>query len=161
MLALAGLVGCIIPVIPGPLLSYLALLCAAGCDSLDISSSQLWIWAAVTLVVSVADYLLPAYMAGLFGGTKAGMRGATVGMIVGAIFFNIPGVIVGPFLGAFLGELIHTGGDDAGRALQVGFGAFMAFAVGTGIKLAASGAMLVIICSGLLASLRDLLLDLF
>jgi len=134
LFAVVGFIGCIVPIIPGIMLSYAGLLCAYGCSYSTLPPSQMWILAGVTLLVSAADYFLPAYMARWFGGTKAGMRGATAGMIAGMIFFNIPGVIFGPFVGAVAGELLHDS-RDSGRALRVGIGSFLSFAVGTGMKL--------------------------
>ena len=142
--SLAGVAGCIIPIIPGPALSFAAVLCAFFCSGSGISAAQMWMWLAVTVVVSVMDYLLPAYMARWFGGTKAGTRGALVGMIVGMIFFNIPGVIFGPFFGAVAGELLHDGSDRL-HALKVGFGSFLSFLVGTGVKLVVSVWMLAVV----------------
>ncbi|MDE6858068.1 MAG: DUF456 domain-containing protein [Alistipes sp.] len=137
LLVIAGIVGCVVPVIPGPALCYAGLLCAWGCSFSELSAAQMCLLAAATAAVSVADYLLPGYMARRFGGSRAGVTGATVGMIVGMIFFNLPGVVFGPFVGAVAGELLHDGSDTA-RAMRVGFGSFLSFVVGTGVKLAAA-----------------------
>lgn len=142
--SIAGVAGCIIPIIPGPALSFAAVLCAFFCPGSGITTAAMYMWLAVTVVVSVMDYLLPAYMARWFGGTKAGTRGALVGMIVGMIFFNIPGVIFGPFFGAVAGELLHDGSDRL-HALKVGFGSFLSFLVGTGVKLVVSVWMLAVV----------------
>ena len=113
----------------------------------------MWMWLAVTVVVSVMDYLLPAYMARWFGGTKAGTRGALVGMVVGMIFFNIPGIIFGPFVGAVAGELLHDSSDKA-HALNVGFGSFLSFIVGTGVKLVVSVWMLAVVWADSFAAIK-------
>ena len=151
--SLAGIAGCIIPIIPGPVLSCAAVLCAYLCKGSEISTTALWVWIAVTAAVSVMDYLLPAYMARWFGGTQASTRGALVGMIVGMIFFNIPGVIFGPFVGAVAGELIHDRSDMA-HALKVGFGSFLSFLVGTGVKLAVSVWMLLVVWADTFAAVK-------
>ena len=151
--SLAGVAGCIIPIIPGPLLSFVAVLCAYFCSGSGITNAQMWLWLAVTAVVSVVDYLLPAYMARWFGGTRAGTRGALVGMIVGMIFFNIPGIIFGPFVGAVAGELLHDSSDKS-HALKVGFGSFLSFVVGTGIKLTASVWMLAVVWADTYAAIK-------
>ena len=151
--SVAGVAGCIIPIIPGPVLSFLAVLCAYLCKGSDIATAELWMWLAVTAAVTVMDYILPAYMARWFGGTKAGTRGAFVGMIVGMIFFNIPGVIFGPFVGAVAGELLHDSSDGA-HALKVGFGSFLSFIVGTGVKLVASVWMLTVVWADTFAAVK-------
>ena len=151
--SLAGVAGCVIPIIPGPLLSFAAVLCAYLCSYTAISTATLCVWLGVTVAVSVMDYLLPSYMARQFGGTKAGTRGALVGMIVGMIFFNVVGVIFGPFVGAVAGELLHDS-SDARHALKVGFGSFLSFIVGTGVKLTVSVWMLVVVWGDTFAAIK-------
>lgn len=90
-----------------------------------------------TLAVTVLDYLLPAWLARRFGGSKQAARGSLVGLIVGMVFFPPAGLIVGAFVGAFVGELIHDGSDKL-RALRVAVSSFAAFILGTGMKLAVS-----------------------
>ncbi len=150
----AGLVGCIMPIIPGVVLSYAGLLLTYFCSFSEIATSQLWIWAVAVAVVSLLDYLLPAYLAKRFGGSPAGTRGATVGMIIGMIFFNIPGVIFGPFVGAVIGELI-TDRNDTAKALKVGFGSFLSFIFGTGIKLVVAAWILWIVCRDIFVALGN------
>ena len=152
--SVAGVAGCIIPIIPGPALSFAAVLCAYFCTNSAITTANMWFWLAVTVAVTIMDYVLPSYMARWFGGTKAGTRGALVGMIVGMIFFNIPGVIFGPFAGAVAGELLHDGSDKA-HALKVGFGSFLSFIVGTGVKLVVSVWMLVIVFADIFATISS------
>lgn len=142
LLSMIGIVGCILPVIPGVVLSYAGLLCAAMCSYSGLEPAVLWIFLGVTLVVSAIDYFLPAYMTRLFGGSRSGAIGATIGVVAGLFFGGFVGIIVGPFVGAVLGELLHNR-QDAARALLVGLGSFFSFLVGTGIKLTASVAMLV------------------
>lgn len=149
LMALIGVIGCIVPVLPGPVLSYVALLCAYGCDGSEISTNALWVWAVATLVVSVVDYVLPGYLTKLFGGSRASVTGATVGVFAGFLIFPPIGIILCPFLGAVIGELMHDS-RDVGRALLVGIGSFFAFVAGTGIKLAVSICMLILIVRDLI-----------
>lgn len=159
---LVGIAGCIIPVLPGPVLSYAGLFCAYACSYSSIAPSSMWIWAAVTLVVVLVDYFLPGYLAKLFGGTRAGMVGATVGMFAGLFVGGFIGVVLGPFVGAVIGELMHDRSNTA-HAFRVGVGSFLSFLVGTGLKLVAAGAMFALViadtwpavkawCVGLFAS---------
>ncbi len=141
-----GIIGCIVPILPGVVLAYAGLLCCFFCSFSDISTVSVFVWLALTLAVSAADYFLPAYMSKWAGGTKAGMRGATAGMLVGFLLGNVVGAIIGPFIGAVAGELLHDGKDTA-KALKVGFGSFLSFLVGTGLKLAVSIGLLVRIWS--------------
>lgn len=137
---LGGIAGCILPVLPGPPLSFLALLLMRWSGHPGFDSRFLWIWAGVTLAVSVLDYLLPGYLARRFGGSKYAATGSTVGMIVGLLFFPPAGLIVGAFAGALIGELLHDR-DDLRKAVRVAVSSFVAFLLSTGLKLAASLAM--------------------
>lgn len=137
LFSIIGIIGCIVPVLPGVVLSYVGLLCASFCSYSQLPTSLLWIWLGVTLIVSAADYFLPGYITRLVGGSRAGSIGATVGIIGGFFFGGIGGVILGPFFGAVLGELINDRKDPS-RAFLSGFGSFLAFLVGTGLKLTAA-----------------------
>ena len=79
-LSILGIIGCIVPALPGVVLSYAGLLCAYFTSYSQMSASALWLWLGVTVAVSVADYFLPAWMTRRFGGSRAGAIGATVGV---------------------------------------------------------------------------------
>ena len=135
-----GLLGVIIPVLPGTLLSYAGIICIYFTDGKPITTVQLIICGIVSVVAVVLDYLLPGYFTKLFGGTKAGITGATVGTFIGC-FLGIPGIILGPFVGALVGELIGSKSNFS-HALKVGFGSFLSFLFSSGIKLFAGIYML-------------------
>jgi len=157
---LAGIVGCVVPVLPGPALSFAGLCCACATGWSTLSAATMWIWAGATAAVTAADYFLPGYMAKLFGGTRAGMIGATAGLIAGLFLGGLVGIVLGPFMGAVVGELIHDR-EDAGRAVVVGVGSFLSFLVGTGIKLLASLGMLAFVVADLWPALRGWFASLF
>ena len=144
VLAVVGAAGCIVPVLPGVVLSYAGLLCAFFREGSTLSTSLLWIWVAAVAVVSVIDYFLPAYMTKIFGGSRPATIGATIGA-VGGFFFGPLGIIVGPFIGAMAGELLNNR-NDMNRAIKVGLGSFLSFIVGTGIKLMAASGILFYVC---------------
>ncbi len=154
LFSVIGIAGCILPILPGVVLSYVGLLCAAMCSYSQLSSGLLWIFLAVTVVVSAVDYFLPAYMTRLFGGSRAGAIGATIGVVAGLFLGGFAGIILGPFVGAVLGELLHNR-QDAARALLVGLGSFFSFLVGTGLKLIASVAMLIYVWRDTYTVLHD------
>ena len=140
IMGVIGLLGVIVPVLPGTILSFAGLLCAYFIDGSTIRETQLVIWGVVSVVAIVLDYVLPGYFSKLFGGTKAGITGATVGTFVGLIF-GVPGIILGPFFGAVLGEMLGSKVEFM-QALKVGLGSMLSFLVGTGIKLIAGIYML-------------------
>ena len=105
ILGVVGLLGAVIPVLPGTILSYIGFMCVYFVDGSSISTLQLVLCGIVSIAVIVLDYILPGYISKLFGGTKYGITGATIGTIVG-MFFGFVGIIIGPFVGAFIGEMI-------------------------------------------------------
>ena len=130
-----GLVGVIVPVLPGTLLSFIGLVCAYFVAGSTITTTQLIVCGVISVVVILLDYILPGYFTKLFGGTKAGITGATIGTFVG-LLFGIPGIILGPLFGAVIGEMVGSH-VDIDRALSVGLGSLLSFLVGSGIKLIA------------------------
>lgn len=130
-----GLLGVIVPVLPGTLLSFGGLVCAYFVTGSTITTTQLVVCGVVSIVVILLDYLLPGYFTKVFGGTKAGITGATIGTFVGFIF-GLPGIILGPFFGAVIGEMV-SGKADIDKALSVGLGSLLSFLVGSGVKLIA------------------------
>ncbi|MFH1119334.1 MAG: DUF456 domain-containing protein [Bacteroidota bacterium] len=136
ILTVAGIAGCILPFIPGPPLSYIALLVLLIIDDHMFTARFLIIWLMVTVVVTMMDYYVPLWGTRKFGGSRTGVWGATIGLIVGIFFFPPFGMIAGPFMGAFLGELIE--GKDVQAALRSGFGSFIGFIAGTVMKLTVS-----------------------
>ncbi|MEG1612150.1 MAG: DUF456 domain-containing protein [Alistipes sp.] len=161
LFALIGIIGSIAPVLPGPALSFVGLLCAAGCSYTTLSLQELLWWLAATIAVSVADYFLPAYMTKLLGGSRAGQIGATLGLVVGMFLsFSIVGILLGPFFGAVLGELTHNR-KETGRAFRIGFGSFLSFVVGTGVKLIVTVMMFVAIASDTYPIARDWVVSFF
>lgn len=149
IMGVVGLLGAIIPVLPGTILSYIGFLCVYFVDGSSISTPQLVICGIVSIAVIVLDYILPGYFSKLFGGTKYGITGATIGTIVG-MFFGIVGIIIGPFIGAFIGEMMGKQIEPK-QALKVSIGATLAFIAGTGIKLIAGAYMLIYIIKELIA----------
>ena len=139
ILILVGLVGCIIPIIPGPPISYAGLLLMHFTKAIQYEQKFLLIWAGLVIAVTLLDFYTPIWGTKKFGGTKRGTWGATIGLLLGLVFFPPIGIIVGPFLGAVAGEL--TAGKDSNAALRSGFGSFLGFLTGTLLKLIASGMM--------------------
>ena len=117
LLSIVGIVGCIVPALPGVVLSYAGLLCAYFTSYSSMSPAAIWLWLAITVAVSVADYFLPAWMTRRFGGSRSGAIGATVGVFAGFFFFPPVGIILGPFFGAVLGELGSAAVGEQGRAI--------------------------------------------
>jgi len=136
---ISGILGCVLPVLPGPPLSYDGLLLLHFTSKFQFESRFLIIWAIITALVYALDYVIPAIGTKKFGGSKWGVWGSVIGLVVGIFFFPPFGIIIGPFAGAVIGEL--SSGKESGAALKSGFGSFVGFMAGTLIKLIASGLM--------------------
>ena len=132
-----GLLGCIVPMIPGPPISYAGLLLLHITDKVQFATSQLLIWLLLVVVVQMLDYFTPIIGSKYSGGSKWGSWGCLIGSIVGIVFFSPWGIIIGPFGGAFIGELL--GDKSAKEALKSGIGALIGFLVGTVFKVAVCG----------------------
>ena len=140
ILMLIGIIGCIVPGLPGTPIAYAGLWIAQITERVDFSWKFLLIWGIVVIVVSALDYIVPAWGTKQFGGTKWGAWGSTIGVLVG-LFFGAIGVIIGPLVGAILGELFA--GKQLEQAIKAGWGSFIGILFGTIIKLVACGLMTV------------------
>lgn len=135
---LIGIIGCIVPGLPGTPIAYAGLWIAQATDRVDFSWQMLLVWGIVTIVISVLDYVVPAWGTKHYGGSKWGVWGSTIGVFVG-LFFGAIGVIVGPLVGAILGELVA--GKQLQEAIKAGWGSFIGILFGTILKLIACGLM--------------------
>ncbi|MBQ3319873.1 MAG: DUF456 domain-containing protein [Spirochaetia bacterium] len=138
ILGIAGIIGSVVPGLPGPPISWAGLLVAYFAKS--ITTTTLLIWLAITIIVTVLDYVIPAKFTRMSGGSKAGSWGATIGLLAG-ILFTAVGMIAGCFAGALVGELIF-GRREPGASFKSALGAFAGVMAGTGIKLVATVTMM-------------------
>jgi uncharacterized protein len=138
LLMILGIIGCLVPVLPGPPFSFLGLILLHLSRFGHFPDSTLIVLGGIAVVVTVLDYIVPVWGTKKFGGSKYGTRGATVGLVVG-LFLGPMGIILGPLIGAFIGEMIFK--DDIGYAFKAGFGSLLGFLTGIGLKLAASFVM--------------------
>lgn len=138
ILMITGILGCVLPIIPGPPLSYIGILLLHFTERYQFSSQFLLIWAVITVVIYALDFIIPVWGTKKFGGSKHGAWGSMIGLIAG-LFFPPLGIIIGPFLGAVAGELIS--GKETRYALKSGLGSLVGFLGGTILKLITSGMM--------------------
>ena len=132
-----GITGALIPVLPGPPISWLALLCLYGTNAIPNNTKFLWITLAIALLATVFDYIIPIIGAKKLGGTKKGAWGTTIGLVVG-MFFGPIGIIIGPFMGAFIGEIIQDP-RNLKKAIKAATGSLIGFIFSTGLKLVVGG----------------------
>jgi uncharacterized protein YqgC (DUF456 family) len=119
-----GLIGTVLPIIPGTTI----ILSAAVIHRMMLGAEKSigWPSIAVLVLLTLATYLLDflsAYFgAKYFGATKWGMFGAVLGALVG-LFFGIVGLFVGPVIGALAGEFIA--GKKMIEAGRAGWGSLL------------------------------------
>jgi uncharacterized protein YqgC (DUF456 family) len=138
LLMILGIIGCLVPVLPGPPFSYLGLIMLHLSRFGQFSNATLITLGSIAVIITILDYIVPVWGTRKFGGSKYGTRGATIGLIIG-LFLGPLGIVLGPFFGAFVGEMIFK--DDLNYALKAGFGSLLGFLTGIGLKLAASFVM--------------------
>ena len=139
LLALIGIAGSIIPGLPGPPFSWAALLVLNFTTAANHNATFLIVTAAVAVVITLLDYVVPSLSTKRHGGSKAGVWGCNIGLVVSIIGLpfgptGLIGVIFWPFVGALVGELLS--GKQSREAVRAAWGAFLGFLTGTGLKLA-------------------------
>lgn len=127
-----GIIGSFLPVLPGPITSWVGLLILHLTNAIPTNKSFLIVTLLVAIIIWVLDYIIPAIGTKKYGGSKYGVIGTSIGLIIG-IITPIPfGIIIGPFLGAYIGEILNKA--DSATALKAAFGSLVGFLTSTFIK---------------------------
>lgn len=154
ILTALGIIGCVVPGLPGPLFSYLSLITLHFADEGGVFSTQfLIIWLVVIILISALDYVMPVYATKRFGGTRYGVIGGVIGLLIGIFLFPPFGIILGPLIGAIIGDLVA--GKQFESALRSGLGSFIGFLAATTIKLAVSITIAVFLVINLVKIIGD------
>jgi uncharacterized protein YqgC (DUF456 family) len=146
-LVVIGLVGVVVPALPGTILIFAGLLMGAWAD--DFTRVGIPTIVTIGLIGAASygvDFAAAAVGAKRLGASKRAMAGAALGTLLG-VFLGLPGLIVGPFVGAVLGEL--TAHRDWKRAGKAGLAAWIGFAIGTAVKVGIAFAMVGIFLAAL------------
>jgi len=134
VLILIGLVGVIMPYLPGVPVAWLGLfIYAIGTDWERLSVTTIVVFGAITVLALLVDFIAPLLGAKKYKASKWGIIGASIGLFLGIIIFQIWGIILGPLLGALIGELIA--GKSTDIALKSALGTFIGFIFGTLMKV--------------------------
>jgi len=142
ILCVVGILGSIIPGLPGHPLNYIALLLLYWVNK-SVSVNTLIIYGLLTVVVLVLDYFIPILTAKKYGATRPGIIGSMIGMVVG-FFFTPIGMILGVFLGAVLGDLYA--GRNSEQATKSGIATLFGTLLSTGFKVILAILMTVLFC---------------
>jgi len=135
-----GLVGLVLPGLPGALLILIGLILGAWAD--NFTHVGLWTIIVITVLAGLTyavDFWATIFGAKKFGASKRAIIGALIGVVAG-LFLGLPGVIFGPFIGAVIGELSARRGLQ--QATRAGIGATIGLVIGSALKIAMSLAMI-------------------
>lgn len=132
IIMLVGAVGAVVPVLPGALLSFGALLLARILHFSELSWWVIGIFGFLTILGIVLDYIVPVATTKKMGGSKYGIWGLILGLIVGIVFspFGFVSIIIAPFLGALIGELIYDR-ENHKRAFRAALGSVIGYGITT------------------------------
>jgi uncharacterized protein YqgC (DUF456 family) len=134
ILMVVGLIGVVLPVLPGVPLAWLGLFIYALGTGFDrISIATVVIFFILMLLTLTFDLLAPMLGAKKYRASIYGLIGVFLGFIVGIIVFGFWGIIFGPFAGALFGELIAR--RKPGQAFKSAFGTIVGFIAGTLFKI--------------------------
>ncbi len=140
LLVAAGLAGTVVPALPGVPLVFAGLLLGAWLGDFEaIGWVTLGVFAGLTALTLLVDFLAGAFGARYAGAGVRAFWGATIGAIVG-LFFGLPGIVLGPFAGAVVAEI--SGGRSWAESGRAGIGAWLGMILATAFKLAAAFLMI-------------------
>jgi len=146
VLCIIAIIGSLLPVLPGPLLAYIAFILLQLTSKDPFSWTFFVIRALIIGFLTVLDYIIPSRWTKKFWGTKRGVRGSNIWLVVSVIVlpifgiviwpFGLIGLIAGPFLWSYLWE--KYAGKQHKHALRSAWGSFIGFVTGSLLKLVVS-----------------------
>ncbi len=142
ILMITGLLGSFLPVLPGVPVSWAGLLLLHLTQAIPMNYTFLSITLFISIIIFALQYAIPAFGTRYFGGSKAGMYGATIGLVAG-IFIPIPfAVLIAPFAGAYLGEIFNK--TNSRNALKAASGSFVGLIASTFMEFIVTGIFLLL-----------------
>ncbi|HET6411834.1 MAG TPA: DUF456 domain-containing protein [Anaeromyxobacter sp.] len=130
----AGVVGVVLPVVPGSLLLVAGTVVIAWADRFSrVGWGMVALSALVGAVVWAVDLAAAALGVRVARASRWAVIGACLGLFVG-LFLGLPGILLGPAAGAIAFEYARD--PNARRALRAGIGAFLGFVLGSAVKVA-------------------------
>jgi len=145
---LVGIAGCVLPILPGPVLIFLGLLVLALLKdfSSPLTPTLMIVMAILTVVVTIGDYMIPLWGAKKYGTSKWGIWGSVAGMAIGLLFSPF-GMLLGAVIGAVAVEWLVQ--KERGKAFKAGWGVIVGSLFGAVLKLGVSGMMVYYFIRGL------------
>ena len=140
-LILIGLLGTVLPVLPGIPLAVMGMLLAAWAGGFEkISILTIVVLGLLTAASVAVDFFASLIGAKRAGASKLAMLGGALGGLIGFLVLNIVGLIIGPFIGVVAVEMFR--GKSAREAGKIGLGTWIGMAVGVALKVGLAFAML-------------------
>ena len=133
ILLILGVIGSILPIVPGPPLSFVGLLLLHLFTPFVMQEDYLFLFGISAALITFLDYWLQVYSVKIFGGGKASTIGVIIGILLGVFIFPPVGVLVGPFLGAYIGAIVESDFDLV-KSFKIAFGSLIGFLGGTILK---------------------------
>jgi uncharacterized protein len=132
-LVVIGIIGTVMPALPGAPVVFVGLLIAAWAEGFQkVGWFTLSVLAVLTLLSFVVEFFASSLGARRVGASWAALFCAAAGAIVG-LFFGLPGFILGPFVGAVAGE--YAARRNWRQASRVGLGTWIGMLLGIAGKL--------------------------
>jgi len=137
---LVGIAGCVLPILPGPVLIFLGLLVLALLKDFfpPLTPTLMIVMAILTVIVTIGDYMIPLWGAKKYGTSKWGIWGSVAGMAIGLLFSPF-GMLIGAVIGAVAVEWLVQ--KEKGKAFKAGWGVIVGSLLGAVLKLGVSGMM--------------------
>tara|TARA_B100001750_G_scaffold248264_1_gene277900 strand:- start:2322 stop:2798 length:477 start_codon:yes stop_codon:yes gene_type:complete len=132
-----GILGCFLPVIPGPPLAFVAVLLLELFTEYSFND-EIYFIAGLVIFVTFLDYYVQIKGVQLFGGGKKSTNGAIIGLIAGLFIFPPFGILIGPFIGSFIGALMESD-NNLWKSIKIATGAFVGFISGIILKISVCG----------------------
>ena len=136
ILCMAGIVGSFIPIIPGPITSWVGIIILNLTSAVDFNFYFVIITLIIAVIISALDYIIPIVGVKKLGGSKGGLIGASIGLAIGFIILGPLGIIFGPFVGAVTGEIINK--KNLNQSIKPALGSLLGILIGSGIKFCLS-----------------------
>jgi uncharacterized protein YqgC (DUF456 family) len=146
LLCVGAIIGSLLPVLPWPLLAYVAFILLQLTSGHPFSWTFFIVRALIIGLLTILDYVVPSRWTKKFGWTKRWVRGSNIGLIIAVIVLPIFGIVIWPFgllwligwpfLWAYLGE--KYAGKQHHQALRSAWGSFIGFMTGSLLKLVVS-----------------------
>lgn len=136
LLIVGGLVGTLLPVLPGIPMVFGGIWLIAAVDGYrHLGLWWLLLIGALGAIGVLVDFVAATLGAKRVGASRRALWGASIGTLVG-MFFGIPGILLGPFAGALIGEL--SSGTSVLRSTHVGVATWVGLLAGSLLKLVIS-----------------------